>query len=113
MPSQGSLDDEKKSCFPTTSQHSGFLDVRTKIESAWKRRYFAVNNNFLLCAATPHSLKLESMIPLEGSKMGSRLKTSDMTFELWIRKRKLYFRTASPAQCSLWTAAIQRASKLK
>ena len=47
MPS-ASLDDEKKSCFPSISQHSGFLDVREHAGKPWKRRYMAVNNNVSL-----------------------------------------------------------------
>ena len=114
-PEKVSLENNVKSkcCFPSTSQHSGFLDVRTKSNKPWKRRYFVVNNNFLLSAATPHAQKLERMICLEGSKTSKHLKSSDMTFELFIRKHKLYFRTASPKQCEIWTKAIEKASNLK
>eukprot|EP01083_Nonionella_stella_P086663 240899_1 len=104
---------DSKCCFPSTHQHAGYVDVRTHCDKPWKRRYFVVNNNFLLSAATPHAVKLERMICLEGSKVSKHLKSSDMTFELFIRKHKLYFRTASPGQCETWTKAIERASKLK
>ena len=103
----------KASCFPSTYQHAGFLDVRTRSDKPWKRRYFVVNNNFLLSAATEHASKLERMICLEGSKMSKHLKSSDMTFEIFIKKRKIFFRTASPKQCETWTKAIEKASKLK
>jgi len=108
-----SLENNKHSIFSSTYQHSGFLDVRTNHNKPWKRRYFVVNNNFLLSAATPHATKLESMISLEGSKISKHLKSTDMTFELYVRKHKLYFRTASPKQCETWTKAIEKASKLK
>ena len=104
---------EHSTAFPRTYQYCGYLDVRTKSEKPWKRRYFVVNNNFLLSAATPHAKKLERVIPLEGSNIRSNTKTSDMTFELFIRKHRLYFRAASPKQCTKWTNAIQKASKLK
>jgi len=104
---------EHSSAFPRTFQHCGYLDVRTKEDKPWKRRYFVVNNNFLLSAATPHAKKLDRVIPLEGSNIRQSTKSSDMTFELFIRKHKLYFRAASPKQCTKWTNAIQKASKLK
>eukprot|EP00483_Globobulimina_turgida_P010682 UN10703 len=36
-----------------------------------------------------------------------------MTFELFIRKHTLFFRAASPQQCSIWKDHIAKASKLK
>jgi len=104
---------EHSSAFPRNFQHCGYLDVRTKSDRPWKRRYFVVSNNFLLSAATPHAHKLDRVIPLEGSNVKSTSKSSDMTFELFIRKYRLYFRCASPKQCTNWTEAIQKASKLK
>eukprot|EP01084_Bolivina_argentea_P125195 221845_1 len=104
---------EHSSAFPRTFQHCGYLDVRTTEKKPWKRRYFVVNNNFLLSAATPHAKKLDRVIPLEGSNIRTTNKSSDMTFELYIRKHQLYFRAASPKQCITWTVAIQKASKLK
>eukprot|EP00484_Ammonia_sp_Unknown_P030727 CAMPEP_0197048818 /NCGR_PEP_ID=MMETSP1384-20130603/24070_1 /TAXON_ID=29189 /ORGANISM="Ammonia sp." /LENGTH=551 /DNA_ID=CAMNT_0042481011 /DNA_START=28 /DNA_END=1683 /DNA_ORIENTATION=- len=101
------------SAFPRHFQHCGYLDARTNPDKPWKRRYFVVNNNFLLSAATPHAKKLDRVIPLEGSNVRSTNKSSDMSFELFIRKHKLYFRCASPKQCQTWTTAIQKASTLK
>jgi len=108
-----SLENNRHSIFSTTYQYAGFLDCRQHKDKPWRRRYFVVNNNFLLCAATPHSTKLEAMIPLEGSKISSHLRSSDMTFELFTRRQRLYFRTAAPKQCASWTKAIQNASQLK
>ena len=53
------------------------------------------------------------VIPLDGSNVKSTTKSTDMNFELCTQHKRLYFRAASPAQCSLWTEAIQKASKLK
>eukprot|EP01083_Nonionella_stella_P095519 268194_1 len=104
---------EHSQAFPKQFTHSGYLDIRQRTSKPWKRRYFVVNNNFLLSAATPHAKKLDRVIPLEGSNIRSTNKSSDMTFELFIRKHQLYFRAASPKQCITWTTAIQKASKLK
>ena len=104
---------EHSSAFPRTCQHCGYLDVRTTEQKPWKRRYFVVNNNFLLSAATPHAKRLDRVIPLEGSNIRSTNKSSDMTFELFIRKHRLFFRCASPKQCTKWANAIEKASKLK
>eukprot|EP01084_Bolivina_argentea_P125194 221844_1 len=104
---------EHSSAFPRTFQHCGYLDVRTTEKKPWKRRYFVLNNNFLLSAATPHAKQLDRVIPLEDSNIVSTPKYSDVTFELFIRKHQLYFRAASPKQCITWTTAIQKASKLK
>ena len=112
-PNHAVSDIEHSTAFPQNFQYSGYLDVRTKPEKPWKRRYFVVNNNFLLSAATPHAKKLDSVIALEGSNTKTTNKSSDMTFELFTHRHRLYFRAASPKQCSKWTTAIQRASKLK
>merc|ERR1712228_5635 len=86
--------------FPESFGHCGFLDVRQNPNKPWKRRYFAVNNNFLLCATTPHAKELESVLPLDGCKFQSTKKSSDMTFELFIRKQLFYFHAPSPKQCT-------------
>eukprot|EP01084_Bolivina_argentea_P125197 221848_1 len=104
---------EHSSAFPRTFQHCGYLDVRTTEKKPWKRRYFVLNNNFLLSAATPHAKQLDRVIPLEDSNIVSTPKYSDVTFELFIRKHQLYFRAASRKQCIAWTTAIKKASKLK
>merc|ERR1719361_2602071 len=104
---------EHSIAFPKNFQYSGYLDVRTKPEKPWKRRYFVVNNNFLLSAATPYAKRLDSVIALEGSNTKTTSKSSDMTFDLFTKRHRLFFRAASPKQCSKWTAAIQRASNLK
>eukprot|EP01084_Bolivina_argentea_P024800 46169_1 len=106
---------EHSAAFPKRFTYSGYLDIRFKKSKPWKRRYFVVNNNFLLCAATPHAQKLEGVYPLEGSQVsGKRRKSaSDMTFELFIRKHQLFFRAASPQQCTIWKEHITKASKLK
>lgn len=57
-----SLVNKKPSVFPKTCVFSGYLDVKT--HQHWRRRYFALNSVFLLCAATEHSPKLERVIPL-------------------------------------------------
>ncbi len=105
---------EHSQAFPTHFSHSGYLDIRYRKSKPWKRRYFVVNNNFLLCAATPHASKLEGVYPLEGSTIKSHHRnTSNMTFELFIRKHTLFFRAASPQQCGIWKDHIAKASKLK
>ena len=151
--SEASSQPEHSAAFPKRFTYSGYLDVRQKKNKPWARRYFVVNNNFLLCAATPHAQKLEGVYPLEGSsikthknksknknkspkssspstsngkhstsngKKSPKSSTSsssnnngNMTFELFIRKHQLFFRAASPQQCSIWKEHIQKASKLK
>mmetsp|Transcript_26752 Transcript_26752/g.23562 ORF Transcript_26752/g.23562 Transcript_26752/m.23562 type:complete len:507 (-) Transcript_26752:266-1786(-) len=117
---EASAQPEHSNAFPKRFTYSGYLDIRQKKSKPWKRRYFVVNNNFLLCAATPHAQKLEGVYPLEGSSIKTKKSskhTSDdngnMTFELFIRKHQLFFRAASPQQCSIWKEHIQKASKLK
>eukprot|EP01083_Nonionella_stella_P005007 14602_1 len=111
---------EHSAAFPKRFSHSGYLDIRTHRKKAWKRRYFVVNNNFLLCAATPHAKRLEGVYPLEGSSIKSKRLSNEftpgggsMTFQLFIRKHQLLFRAASPQQCLHWKQHIERASKLK
>eukprot|EP01083_Nonionella_stella_P245161 852488_1 len=120
---------EHSQAFPKQFTHSGYLDIRQRKSKPWKRRYFVVNNNFLLCAATPHASKLEGVYPLEGSSIKGPHKNNgknknthstnddingnNMTFEIFIRKHTLYFRAASPKQCSIWKQHISRAAKLK
>ena len=99
------------SAFPRSYTKAGYLDVRRDITKSWKRRYFVLNNNFLLCASTPHAKKLEAVISLEGSN--TNISTSDMTFSLKQRKTTLYFRAPSPKECKIWTKQIQKASTLK
>ena len=55
--------------FPQRSTYREFLDVRTNPKKPWKRRYFVLSNNFLLCGATPYCETLERVTALEGSKI--------------------------------------------
>ena len=59
----------KSDAFPERYTLCGFLDVRTKRSRSWKRRYFVLSNNFLLCASTQFAPKLERVTPLEGSSI--------------------------------------------
>ena len=117
--------------FPQRSTYSGFLDVRTNPKKQWKRRYFVLSNNFLLCGATPYCETLERVTALEGSKielfmarsqiqaqMGSQSQTQNeephqtnnfdsdskrRSFNLTLRSGKvLYFRALSNKQCDEW-----------
>ena len=58
--------------FPERYTMCGMLDVRTNKKRAWKRRYFVLSNNFLLCGATQFAKKLERVTALEGSKILTR-----------------------------------------
>merc|ERR1712062_214765 len=64
-------------------------------------------------ASTPFSSKLEKVIPLEGSNVKTTTKTSDLCFEILIRKKRNQFRAANETECNSWTERIQRASRLK
>ena len=55
--------------FPQRCTYNEFLDVRTNPKKAWKRRYFVLSNNFLLCGRTPYCETLERVTALEGSKI--------------------------------------------
>eukprot|EP00484_Ammonia_sp_Unknown_P001990 CAMPEP_0197023322 /NCGR_PEP_ID=MMETSP1384-20130603/4039_1 /TAXON_ID=29189 /ORGANISM="Ammonia sp." /LENGTH=722 /DNA_ID=CAMNT_0042451517 /DNA_START=22 /DNA_END=2190 /DNA_ORIENTATION=+ len=102
-----------KSAFPKLYDHSGYLDIRTRATKAWKRKYFVLANNFLLMASTPYSEKLEKVIPLEGSNVKTTTKTSHLSFEILIRKKRNQFRAPNEVECNRWTEKIQRASRLK
>ena len=104
-------DKTKKNAFPAKYTKAGYLDIRKHIKKPWKRRYFVLNNNFLLVGSTPFALKLEAVIPLEGSN--TNISTSDMTFSLKQRKDTLYFRAPSPQECKIWMKHIKQASTLK
>ena len=104
---------KKKSAFPRDYDHSGWLDVRTRATKPWKRRFFVLANNFLLCGVTPHATKLEKVIPLEGSNVKTTIRTSNMTFEILRKKKRHQFRAPNTPECNNWTEKISRASKLK
>ena len=104
---------KKKSAFPRDYDHSGWLDVRTRATKPWKRRFFVLANNFLLCGVTPHATKLEKVIPLEGSNVKTTIRTSNMTFEILHKKKRHQFRAPNTSECTNWTEKISRASKLK
>lgn len=104
---------KKKSAFPKLYDYCGYLDIRTRATKAWKRKYFVLANNFLLMASTPYSQKLEKVIPLEGSNVKTTTKTSQLLFEILIRKKRNQFRAPNESECNSWTEKIQRASKLK
>eukprot|EP00485_Elphidium_margaritaceum_P023516 CAMPEP_0202712256 /NCGR_PEP_ID=MMETSP1385-20130828/36143_1 /ASSEMBLY_ACC=CAM_ASM_000861 /TAXON_ID=933848 /ORGANISM="Elphidium margaritaceum" /LENGTH=668 /DNA_ID=CAMNT_0049372227 /DNA_START=35 /DNA_END=2041 /DNA_ORIENTATION=- len=122
-----------RSAFPKKYTYAGHLNIRTET-TQWRRKYFVLNNNFLLCGDNPYSEKLAACIPLEGSNIQQTTQSSDMTFELTTnsqegsgsrkkssskkesaskRRRKTYFfRADSPNICSRWTMYIERASTL-
>ncbi|ETO33875.1 Protein kinase domain containing protein, partial [Reticulomyxa filosa] len=104
---------ERKSPFPKYSTCQGYLDVRNNANKVWRRRYFVLNNNFLLCGTTEHCEELEKVIPLEGSNFASTITNTDTTFELKIRYLNLQFRAGSPQMCRFWAENIQKASTLK
>ena len=104
---------KKKSAFPKDYDHAGWLDVRTRATKSWKRRYFVLANNFLLCGITPHATKLEKVIPLEGSNVKTTIRTSNMTFEILHKKKRHQFRAGNNGECTAWTEKISRASRLK
>ena len=59
----GKSDDKAHSdAFPERYTMCGMLDVRTNKKRSWKRRYFVLSNNFLLCGATAFVKKLESKV---------------------------------------------------
>lgn len=102
--------------FPKKFTYSGYLDVKGQKTSMWKRRYFVLSNNFLLCAATPHAESLESCISLEGSQVdkdSTKKASNTLTFEVFARKKLMYFRAPSPNECKLWKIHIAKAAKLK
>ena len=103
----------KKSAFPKLYDYCGYLDIRTRATKAWKRKYFVLANNFLLMSSTPYSSKLEKVIPLEGSNVKTTTKTSQLIFEILIRKKRNQFKAPNEGECNAWTEKIQRASKLK
>ena len=107
------IEKQKSSAFPKLHDLSGFLDIRTRSTKSWKRKYFVLANNFLLMSSTPFSDKLEKVIPLEGSNVKTTTRTSDLCFEILIRKKRNQFRAANEAECNSWTERIQRASRLK
>ncbi|ETO23946.1 Protein kinase domain containing protein, partial [Reticulomyxa filosa] len=106
------LKERGKSPFPKQKEFSGYLDVRTRSTKSWKRRYFALSNNFLLMAETEHAKVLERVISLEGTTIKNSMKTSKLTFELLSKKKRYTFRAANTTECSAWLTHIQKASKL-
>eukprot|EP00484_Ammonia_sp_Unknown_P023559 CAMPEP_0197025608 /NCGR_PEP_ID=MMETSP1384-20130603/5873_1 /TAXON_ID=29189 /ORGANISM="Ammonia sp." /LENGTH=622 /DNA_ID=CAMNT_0042454151 /DNA_START=11 /DNA_END=1879 /DNA_ORIENTATION=- len=111
---------EKRSAFPKKHTYAGYLFIRTDSNPQPRRKYFVLNNNFLLCGDNPYSERLAACIPLEGSNIQQTTKSSDMTFELTTsqqhnkkrKRKKYYFRADSPNICSRWTEYIERASTL-
>jgi len=122
-----------RSAFPKKYTYAGYLFIRTESNPQWRRKYFVLNNNFLLCGDNPYAEKLAACIPLEGSNIRQTTKSSDMTFELTThsqdtskssssskkrkknhhkRRKKYYFRADSPNMCSRWTEYVERASTL-
>ena len=71
-----------RSAFPKKYTYAGYLFIRTESNPSWRRKYFVLNNNFLLCGDNPYAEKLAACIPLEGSNIRQTTKSSDMTFEL-------------------------------
>ena len=115
-----SVPDEKKEnsgAFPRSCTKSGWLDTKMSTEKHWKRRYFVLSNNFLLCAPTQYATKLETIIPLEGCESG--LKTNEtMIFKINMNNRhghhhKIYFKAPNDKECQKWQQHIKKASKLK
>jgi len=104
---------KKKSVFPEMYDFSGYLDIRTRPTKPWKRKYFVLANNFLLMASTPFSTRLEKVVPLEGTNIKTTTKTSQLSFEILVRKKRYQFRAPNEKECNSWTDKIQRASKLK
>ena len=129
---------QAKSAYPKKYTHCGWIKIRSETSEKWKRKWFVLNNNFLLCGDQPYSQKLAACIPLEGSKVTNNIK--ELTFELvthvsqkkskknkktnhsnnikktneFSRKRKKFiFKTESLSQCTLWTEYIERASTLQ
>ena len=96
----------KKSAFPRLFDHCGYLDIRTRATKSWKRKYFVLANNFLLMSSTPYSQKLEKVIPLEGSNIKTTTKTSNLSFEILIRRKRNQFRAPNEMECNLWTDTV-------
>eukprot|EP01083_Nonionella_stella_P040916 110949_1 len=71
-----------RSAFPKKYTYAGYLLIRTDAKPQWRRKYFVLNNNFLLCGDDPYAEKLAACILLEGSNIRHAAKSSDMTFEL-------------------------------
>eukprot|EP01084_Bolivina_argentea_P024231 45177_1 len=119
---QEQLNKINRSAFPKKYTYAGYLFIRTDSNPQWRRKYFVLNNNFLLCGDNPYAERLAACIPLEGSNIRQTTKSSDMTFELTThsqsdsssnkkkknnnskrRRKKYYFRADSPNMCSRWT----------
>ena len=121
--------------FPERYTYSGELNVRTDVKRKYKKRYFVLSNNFLLCGMNRFCKKLERVTPLEGARITKRgyLRKSDSkeddndnenkkdnsddasrVFALRLRGNKtLYFQAKSQKDCENWCNYIERASSLK
>ena len=115
MPPPTQREFARKSAFPKPElqTHKGFLDVRKSSKKDWHRRYFVLTVNFLLSAATPMAEELERVIPLEGTNIRTSTQTTDLTFQLIVRRKKWYFKAPNQTECKQWTEKIEKASKLK
>ncbi|ETO26139.1 hypothetical protein RFI_10998 [Reticulomyxa filosa] len=91
---------------------NAYINVRSDTDLVWKRRFFVLKDNHLLCGETELSKKLEMVYLLEGSNVSKTIQSTDMTFQLFIKKKKLFLRAPSPQQCIQWTEAIEKASNL-
>eukprot|EP01083_Nonionella_stella_P061181 159496_1 len=121
---QEQLNKMHRSAFPEKRTTSDYLWISTKTHSQWRKRYFVLNNNYLLCGDSPYAQLLAACIPLEGAKCS---KASEMTFEVTTnhkrsRKQKrsrksktktYYFRAQSSNGCAQWMHHIERASTLR
>jgi len=72
-----------------------------------------LNNNFLMCAATPQAKQLEQCYPLEGSQLETKNEAKGLYFELFSRKKTMYFRAPNSKECAKWKNHIADAAKLK
>ncbi|ETO36833.1 hypothetical protein RFI_00227 [Reticulomyxa filosa] len=62
--SENQAHEDRKTAYPKLATVRGYLDVRTSPKKTWRRRYFVLSNNFLLCGATEHSEELEKVLYL-------------------------------------------------
>ena len=93
----------------TECDHCGFLDFKSRATKPWQRKFFVLSNNFLLIGATPHSTKLDRVIPLEGSNVKQSQTSQSLMFQI----KRYQFRAPNKTECNLWVKSIAKASKLK
>eukprot|EP01083_Nonionella_stella_P266706 901846_1 len=106
--------------FPRYYTYSGYLEVQ--LNAGWKRRYFVLHHNFLLCARTSYAENLHTRIPLEKctvqlsnnsyDKIHFDISCYKLIHKGKIMEIRLYFRSLSPETCTEWISLIRRASTL-